>query len=1211
MTETLHFPPIAPEQVSNWISFVRARPDWKYPSEPDAIAKPIEDLQAEGVAGIWNRLGRHKVAWLADEVGMGKTFQAMGVFALLWQLKSDARILVIAPNQSVAENWSSEFKSFLRDHYKHLDGVVKQGDHEACHPPEVCANLGSVVDAFAGNRRFVISKITIFSQLSDASDKNTGKEKAALARKQADAERQRLLAAIDHRIDLLVVDEAHYLRNVGGGSQRVDAARGFFGLEDSPLADRVLLMSATPNHTTNQDVTNVLGYFLASPPTSAVAALTKYGLRRLRRLSGRNKYHYRHEKVLECDFKDDIPAEVFFALYQKALADLEDEGDGMPLYRDEKRSFMYGYLEGFETTKPVGTKEDIQERSDYSSAIDSQVLMKLARKFGTRFSFPCHPKYDQTIAHLTPGAGNYWWREPVSQSVEEDKALVFVRRIPSSKELASRVNEQFDAMFIDKIGCALGLDGLKFDEGSSGTSSQRDWLHQTVTRQLAASVQAEDDSDEPEAQHVEFLPSRVMDYFIRKQEGREVRDTHGSTFRNRFNRTTDLFCLFFAPPLASHHELAYPHPGIMTDYRSWARAERLARYDDESKDNGPELEVLQRTFGARHLREAARPSNLEGQRIDTLAAIFDRHLTDEDREVWRRLLTGSPCAREAFFQTYLRKGLTLASGAIVELYCWFIKAHRSRADSAQIYQEFCMQVDTEFTGSLTQALMQQALRTYKDVWEKVVRLYAPKDVLTYAWNELNAQNPSAYCTSLVKDRARLITAFNTPFFPNVLIATSVLQEGVNLHLNCRRVLHYGISWTPGDNEQRVGRVDRLYGTVHRNIDDCGDAELLPERAQLEIVYPYLKGSFDEDQVGQFIRRKFAAETVLDRGQLVPGSKAIDFSDVSDSWRECLRRPANGSAVAPDPYPFREVVKLSQRWGRKPHEGEIDQGIIDATNSLLVSAAREVSGVEEVIVHRLRGSNVAWVIEPKLKNQRRPHQPVEIRIEHFLELSAQSPDRIACLTLTSPVSTKRLRLKRDLLAVLEREFPLVQICENANVDDDAFPVACRSTLPLLIHEGTIDNCSLSEVVLCLDQLIHGAEYLERLLAGNQDLSFKDIQAIRPELIPAGATRIPVRSAERRQYTNDEGESTEWKIHGNVARLELAVLNAPTPSVFAMQQTYPFLFGAFRPDRAVRWELRFPSMDFQVPERRLLEAWGRYLRTRIQVLTEDEVLFDQEL
>jgi superfamily II DNA/RNA helicase len=58
-------------------------------------------------------------------------------------------------------------------------------------------------------------------------------------------------------------------------------------------------------------------------------------------------------------------------------------------------------------------------------------------------------------------------------------------------------------------------------------------------------------------------------------------------------------------------------------------------------------------------------------------------------------------------------------------------------------------------------------------------------------------------------RHRLMLAFNTPFYPEILIASSVMAEGVDLHMNCRFVIHHDLSWNPSSIEQRTGRVDRI------------------------------------------------------------------------------------------------------------------------------------------------------------------------------------------------------------------------------------------------------------------------------------------------------------------------------------------------------------------------------------------------------------------
>jgi ERCC4-related helicase len=64
-------------------------------------------------------------------------------------------------------------------------------------------------------------------------------------------------------------------------------------------------------------------------------------------------------------------------------------------------------------------------------------------------------------------------------------------------------------------------------------------------------------------------------------------------------------------------------------------------------------------------------------------------------------------------------------------------------------------------------------------------------------------------TTRPETRQRLMLTFNTPFYPEVLVASSVMAEGVDLHLNCRHVIHHDLCWNPSTLEQRTGRVDRI------------------------------------------------------------------------------------------------------------------------------------------------------------------------------------------------------------------------------------------------------------------------------------------------------------------------------------------------------------------------------------------------------------------
>lgn len=61
-------------------------------------------------------------------------------------------------------------------------------------------------------------------------------------------------------------------------------------------------------------------------------------------------------------------------------------------------------------------------------------------------------------------------------------------------------------------------------------------------------------------------------------------------------------------------------------------------------------------------------------------------------------------------------------------------------------------------------------------------------------------------------------AFNSPFWPFVLVSTSVGQEGLDFHPYCHSVVHWNLPTNPVDLEQREGRVHRYKGhAVRKNV----------------------------------------------------------------------------------------------------------------------------------------------------------------------------------------------------------------------------------------------------------------------------------------------------------------------------------------------------------------------------------------------------------
>ena len=58
-------------------------------------------------------------------------------------------------------------------------------------------------------------------------------------------------------------------------------------------------------------------------------------------------------------------------------------------------------------------------------------------------------------------------------------------------------------------------------------------------------------------------------------------------------------------------------------------------------------------------------------------------------------------------------------------------------------------------------------------------------------------------------------------------------EGVDLHLNCRYVIHHDLCWNPSNLEQRTGRIDRIGAKVER----CGEP--------IQVYMPFVGETQDE------------------------------------------------------------------------------------------------------------------------------------------------------------------------------------------------------------------------------------------------------------------------------------------------------------------------------------------------------------------------------
>lgn len=864
--------------ISELIHFNLDRKDWIY---IDGAQKSLEVMQVEGVYGLIQRLKQHDLALLADEVGMGKTIQALGVMSLLWQSKPNAKVLVLAPNAVICDQWCNEFENLRQKHANaDLTEAIKHIRPKFCKnfiDPDygVLKEIHQIQNDLEQQALFCLTTIHSLSGLVPEDRKDNS---ITVAQEKAQEINDRIKAVLNEGFDLVVIDEAHYFRNVTGGSQRVAAAKGLFGEpnDDTRLAKQYLLLTATPSHSNILDVNNILGFFKDTQARSPSDSLKQYAVRRLRFMHGLegvyNKYHYRNEHVLEADFKEDPSSELFFAMYQKALVD-EYGGKG------GGKTFLYGYLEGFESVSQQSRVQDDGSLESFYTAVDTDILTQLSQQFIEKFSqAPAHPKYGVIENECVP-KGLF---DKVHQ-IENDKNLIFVRRIPSVREITQRINAAYDEIFAMQILDALiPTNKTKLFKQWKNKKWSRDFFDSKISNKNNG-VDSLDERSESESLDDESpIKSHIMDLFIIKKNDKS-KTTDCSNFRNRLVLPGSLFSILLEPS---------------SDYKTGEYLYFYTHDDSQKKDDY--LSAI-KDYRNDYKSHSEHRSNFKIP-LKTLWADLYTQLENEDVALYETYNDWSDVVKENFSQ-YFKTGILYASPVIIELYCWFAKfvlaKKYNNRNVQQSYRNFLIWVRSKklLKASLLYKYFVAAISTFEALCIKIVGLSFEKKVQLDAWKDLKQlHNPAWYASGEVQNRKRLIIGFNSPFFPNVLSATQIFQEGVNLHLQCNKILHYGMAWTPGANEQRIGRIDRLFGKVHRDLISKG------QDSGLHIYYPYLKNTFDQEQLASFMIKKQGFEDQLDRGVHSNFDKSIHLS-LADDWLKYLRKPKSfNDCVNKDPYP---------------------------------------------------------------------------------------------------------------------------------------------------------------------------------------------------------------------------------------------------------------------------------------------------------------------
>lgn len=167
---------------------------------------------------------------IADDVGVGKTIEAGLIIKELQARQKLDSILVICPKPLVVENkWRFELKRFGED-FAHLDGATLRH----------CIDESRAEGRWPARYRKAIVPYSLLDEKLLLGEKSVRRPRAGLVS---------LVPPV--KFDLVIVDEAHHVRNSGTWSHRVVKH-----LLDS--AEAAVLISATPIQTGSEDLRTLL-----------------------------------------------------------------------------------------------------------------------------------------------------------------------------------------------------------------------------------------------------------------------------------------------------------------------------------------------------------------------------------------------------------------------------------------------------------------------------------------------------------------------------------------------------------------------------------------------------------------------------------------------------------------------------------------------------------------------------------------------------------------------------------------------------------------------------------------------------------------------------------------------------------------------------------------------------------------------------------------
>lgn len=544
--------------------------------------------QLRGAVAIHNILRKHGVAYLADEVGMGKTYVALGALALFRHFEPGFRVLVLAPRENIQRKWRKEFTNFVAHNVRFDDLRVRALDGRPARALVSCDNLLELAhEATLDPDRDFFARMSSFSLPLGRRGDDWKRTREGLRRylpwlsdeafdlRNKDAFKKnfaRALCCALPRFDLIIVDEAHNLKHgvAASGAARNQVLAESFGRHApgdapsgkifpgfGPRASRVLFLSATPLEETYRHIWNQLDLFGFAtafpelrdegvPEARKKEVAAQFLVRRVTSIHVAGREHtknmYRREWRAGGVQQHDEPIAVTDERQRLIVALVQKKVSEILSGKQFNRSFQIGMLASFESfLETAKLKRDDDEATVFDDVeqadvaleregIDVRDLNRLARSYRLKFGRELpHPKMDAVVDRLATA-----WESG-------SKALVFVRRVASVKELKRKLDERYDDWIIPHVRERLP-EGLREQFDEVVARYRREKAEAEASQRVAVAspldvVGADVEVDDRGGTDTFFA------WFFRGEGPRGV--LSGANVQSRFNQASGAYSTFF------------------------------------------------------------------------------------------------------------------------------------------------------------------------------------------------------------------------------------------------------------------------------------------------------------------------------------------------------------------------------------------------------------------------------------------------------------------------------------------------------------------------------------------------------------------------------------------------------------------------------------------------------------------------------------------